>query len=147
MLTTPPTFGTSRGVLDLNSSSLVGTCKTQLYGRELHSLPQWQKLNSLPSCSNPKSSNARSDFNLSTSWSALNFSTPWSDPNFSASWSELNSIFFQNLPNSQLGMTSSTLQPYFLCGVYYDWFPSHHSTNTLGKGMNPIILPSAMGKL
>ena len=25
MLTTPPTIGTSRGVLDLNSSSLVGT--------------------------------------------------------------------------------------------------------------------------
>ena len=22
-----------------------------------------------------------------------------------------------------------------------------HSTNTLGKGMNPIILPSAMGKM
>ena len=22
-----------------------------------------------------------------------------------------------------------------------------HSTNTLGKGMNPIILPSAMGKI
>ena len=28
MLTTPPTFGTSHGVLDLNSSSLVGTRKT-----------------------------------------------------------------------------------------------------------------------
>ena len=28
MLTTPPTFGTSRGVLDLNSSLLVGTRKT-----------------------------------------------------------------------------------------------------------------------
>ena len=28
MLTTPPTFGTSRGVWDLNSSSLVGTRKT-----------------------------------------------------------------------------------------------------------------------
>ena len=28
MLTTPPTFGIFRGVLDLNSSSLVGTRKT-----------------------------------------------------------------------------------------------------------------------
>ena len=28
MQTTPPTFGTSRGVLDLNSFSLVGTRKT-----------------------------------------------------------------------------------------------------------------------
>ena len=26
-----------------------------------------------------------------------------------------------------------------------DWLHSH-STNTLGKGMNPIILPPAMGK-
>ena len=26
-----------------------------------------------------------------------------------------------------------------------DWIS--HSTNTLGKGMNPIILPSAMGKI
>ena len=26
-----------------------------------------------------------------------------------------------------------------------DWLHSH-STNTLGKGMNPIILPLAMGK-
>ena len=27
MLTSPPTFGTSRSVLDLNLSSLIGTCK------------------------------------------------------------------------------------------------------------------------
>ena len=52
MLTPPPTFGTSRGVLDLNSSSPLQRLKTQLYSRELHSLPQWQELNCLPAWSN-----------------------------------------------------------------------------------------------
>ena len=28
-----------------------------------------------------------------------------------------------------------------------DWLHFSHSTNTLGKGMNPIILPPAMGKI
>ena len=36
ILTTPPTFGTSRGVLDLNSSSLVGTRN----GRKLNSMAE-----------------------------------------------------------------------------------------------------------
>ena len=27
-----------------------------------------------------------------------------------------------------------------------DWLHFSHSTNTLGEGMNPIILPPAMGK-
>ncbi len=45
MLTTPPTFGTSRDILDLNSSSLVGTRKTQLNYRELNFLPPWSNVN------------------------------------------------------------------------------------------------------
>ena len=28
----------------------------------------------------------------------------------------------------------------------WDWLHFSHSTNTFGKGMNPIILPPAMGK-
>ena len=75
MLTTPPTFGISLDVLDLNSSLLVGTrktqplpqwYKTQLNGRELNSLFQWQKLNCLPAWSNLKSS---------TEWCGFNFNT------------------------------------------------------------------------
>ena len=79
-----------------------------------------------------KSSTTRSGFNLSTPWLDPNFSTPWSDPNlstpwsdpnFSTPWSDLNWIFFkifQILRPSILGMTSSTLKPHFLSGVYYD---------------------------
>ena len=42
MLTSPPTFGTSRGVLDLNSSSLV---RTRRNGRKLNCLPPWSNVN------------------------------------------------------------------------------------------------------
>ena len=65
----------------------------------------------------------------STAWSDFNFSTPWSDPNFSTPWSELSCRdffkIFQNLIPSPLGMTSSTLQPHFLSGVYYDNSDGH----------------------
>ena len=44
-------------------------------------------------------------------------------PNFSTPWPELNCIFFkifQIFIPSLLGITSSTLKPHFLSGVYYD---------------------------
>ena len=52
-------FGTFYGVCsqfifagrDLKNITAATTVETQLYGRELHSLPQWQKLNCLPAWS------------------------------------------------------------------------------------------------
>ena len=59
MLTTPPMFGRFRCVCsqfifadqDPKNLTAAVTVETQLYGRELHSLPQWQKLTCLPAWS------------------------------------------------------------------------------------------------
>ena len=87
----------------------------------------WSDPNFSTTWSDPNFSTPWSDPNFSTSLSDLNFSTTWSDPNFSTPWSELNCCdffkIFQILSPSFLGLTSSTLQPHFLSGVYYD---SHH---------------------
>ena len=102
MLTKPPTFGTSRCVLDLNSSSLVGTFRN---GRKLNSMAE-------NSISAPMAEAQLFGFMVQSQ--ILNFSTRWSDPNW---------IFFkifQILSPSLLGMTSSTLQPHFLSMVCYD---------------------------
>ena len=115
MLTTPPTLGTFRGGLDLNSSlpveirkiqpytSTVETPTTRLHGRELTSLSQWQKLNCLPAWPNLKSS---------TSTVCLN--GPKSTPNWL-----LFKIFKFSGP-SLPGLTTFTLQLHFLSGVYND---------------------------
>ena len=122
MLTTPPTFGTSRRALDLNWSLPVEIRKIQpyastvdsiptsrLHGREVNSLLQWQKLRCLPA------------------WSNLNFSTATvclngREPNCRPTWSKVNSLnwlFFKIFKFSGLslpGMTSFTIQPIFHLG-------------------------------
>ena len=77
----------------------------------------------LSAWSNLKFSTPWSDTYFSKPWSDLNFSTPCSDLSFSTSWSDFNWCDFlksSNLRPSLLGMTSSTLQPHFLSGIYHD---------------------------
>ena len=105
MLTPPPTFGTSRGVLDLNSSS-----QNLIAAATVENSPLWKRTlffaliveTQLSSCTvQSQPSTPWSNFNFSTPWSDPNLSTPWSDLNFSTPWLDLNWTFFQNLPNSQ----------------------------------------------
>ena len=86
MLTTPPTFGTSCGVLDLNSSSpWSGREKSnrRRNGRELNRLPPW------------------SNANLRLHDSDFSFSIPWSDPASQHHGRRNSTESFQNFPNSQ----------------------------------------------
>ena len=114
MLTTPPMFGKSRGILDLNSSSLVGTRKTAAATVENSTL--WQRMEFSAPMAETQLSACIVQYQSSTAWSDPNFSTPWSDPNFSTPWSYVNWIFFkifQILSPSLPGMTSSTFRATF----------------------------------
>ena len=56
---------------------------------------------------------------LSPEWQELNFLPTWSNVNCPTTMF-LKSSDYQIISPSLLGMTSSTLQSYFLSGVYYD---------------------------
>ena len=121
MLTTPPTFGTSRDVLDLNSSE-PEKINHRRNGRKLNSMAENSIL-----CPNGRNlivglhgpiSNPQLHGQTSTSQHHGRIST--SHHHHGQTLIEIFFKIFQILSPSLLGMISSTLQPHFLSGVYYD---------------------------
>ena len=129
---TPPTLGTSRRPTSISqhhgrTPTSQHHCQTQLLTitvgpQLLNTMVGPQLLNIIVG---PSFSPSRLDPNFSTSWSDPNFNClNGRQPNCLSTWPKVNSqLFFKIfkfLGPSLPGMTSFTLQPHFLSGVYYD---------------------------